>query len=247
MVDKESLAAKVIRITAYLVFITSIFVVWQGWYLPEPQYTADSYAQVLAREFGMSMKNVIINTFVFLIPLYIISFSLKPSLKKFSFMRLVITGLVALGLGIVIVVFIVSKSLAFWFPLEKATHHIERRVFTRGRGGNLGLQKEYIMHFSTKTPNLLFIKNQIVPNLQLLGYTVDSFGLQIRGKRYMSNSSKNKDIIIESVYKIPLETTLLPNDVGVINFRKDKTNTINFVIDRLEGNNTVTGYLQSYH
>ncbi|QQG41058.1 MAG: hypothetical protein HYV37_01900 [Candidatus Levyibacteriota bacterium] len=246
MFEKQSLAVKIITIIAYIVLLTSIFIAWQGWYFPKPQYTATSYAQVIAQEFGMSMKNIIINLAIFFLPMYVISFLFKASLKRFSWWRIFLVGTIALLFSVFFVVRAVTESLSLWYPLEKATHNIERKVFTRGMDGGLGLQKEYTIHFSVKTSNLLFIQNQIAPNLQLLGYSVESFGVQIRGKRYiMQSNQKNKDNAVQNIYNTPLQNILLNGDGAVINFQKDPKNTIYFVTESYQENNTIEGFLQS--
>ena len=238
-------------LTGFSTFFLFIFIliIWNGWFLPEPQYIVYSYDEIVKKEVMLSLINLLIDIVILFLPIYITALFFKRLQRTFTLKRFSAILILVIVLSSLIVVRTISESLSLWQPLEQSTHNIEQRTFSRGRGGGLGLQKVYAVRFTTKTSNLSFIKNGIIPTLERFGYEVNDYGATIGRQDYTSVSDHmSTDIQVQSINNIPFTAPLADLDFAGINFRKKRSlNSIDLVTGNYRGDDIVKGYLQSYY
>lgn len=250
MVSKHRLGLAVLTALSAFFLLFGLIVIWKGWFLPEPQYTTNSFDDVRTQEISLSVINLLINVVILFVPIYTISLFFKSSQQLFAFKRFLIILISVLLLSSVFIARTVYESLQFWQPLEASTRSMNDRTFTRGRGGGLGLQKIYFIDFTTKGSNLSFIQNEIIPILQSYGYTAHDFGLSIGRKHYTTFTTDipSDDMHIENLNQVPFTTRLSPLDYANINFQNKKSyGSLNLRIDNYKGSELIKGSVRAYY
>ncbi len=232
-----------------IIFLIALSVVWNGWFLPEPQYTVNSYKEIVSQEITLSFISVIFDIVILFPLLYIISFALSY-LKNLTFgQRTLLILMICFVFSLIAISSSIVQSLKFWQPLVKSTDTIEQRTFTRTRGGGFGLQKSYMVRFSQQKLDLSVIQKGVVPYLIADGYTANDFGARVGGQEYSDNNAPSiKAIQLKDVRELPFTTPLQKFDYANINFaKKNPSDAINILIDNNEEKNILEGTLTAYH
>ena len=165
-----------------------------GWFLPEPQYSAGSYQEVLNQEILQSLKNLFINIAVLSVGFALTFWVFLSAIFNLSkFKIILICFLLGLISGTAIVSLDIIKSISHWRVLEGATLGFEQKSYGRGRGGGLGLQKEYSITFVNPSNTADSVKNVLVPSLQKSGFTIHP---QATGQEMVNKLDLGQDFVI---------------------------------------------------
>lgn len=153
-------------ILGLLIIIPLAFVIWNGWFLPEPHYSAYSFSEVILKELTLSIKNLFINILLLFLPLYLLIHSYINTSIKRAIIIIVISSLFVFK--------DIVSSILLWQPLEQATQSYNNRVYSRYRGGGLGLAKVYNILFTIPSNNVKSVKEDLVPILRSKGFDIDT-------------------------------------------------------------------------
>jgi hypothetical protein len=145
-----------------------------GWFLPEPKYTVSSMNQVLISEIKLSLTNLFINMIVFTIAFFITFVLFFSEIFHFTKLKIISLCLIfAFITGIITISLDIYKSMNYWNILDKSLTSYQNKAYHRGRGGGLGLQKEYYIHFTIPSDNVQSERDVLIPSLKKSGFTID--------------------------------------------------------------------------
>ncbi len=193
--EKPAVIILTVLLTVVL-FLPALIIVLTGWFLPEPQYTANSFSEVIAKEVTLSVTNLLIDLVLFSLSIFFTLVFLLLKIFKFSILKSVLIVLTAaFTLSLVCVSYSILESLNFWQPLEEATIMYQDKTYSRGRGGGLGLQKVYHLNFTIPSDNIASVRDDLVPTLEKRGFSTDSIS---SGPEMINNLNQGEKFVITS-------------------------------------------------
>jgi hypothetical protein len=194
--NKTSKLAVAILTLLLILIVTIPLFTWVrlGWFLPEPQYTATFYNQILQQELILSLKNLLIGFLILTVAFFLTFFFFFSRIFHFSGLKIL---LVCSFFGAITTVGItgwdISRSMSYWGFLERATLSYEQKIYKRGRGGGLGIQKEYSITFVNPSNTADGVKSVLVPSLQQSGFIIHP---QSTGQKMMDNLNMGQNFVI---------------------------------------------------
>lgn len=217
-----------------------------------PRYQVYSFSEVLKIEIIWGVFNVLLESFLLFIPMYIIAFFIKTTISFYNLKRTIIVALIALIISSVFVGRLVLGFISIWTPLENASKSFDSKNYELGRTMLFPL-RQYTVYFTKKTSDFLFINNEIIPTLEKTGYTLDNFTLSIGGETYTNEKSIAEpppvEVIVEDISEIPLDTPLSREnfDHATLSFHKSNSSdpkSITIHIEPYDGNGFVKGFVR---
>lgn len=175
--SSNNIAAIALTLILVVVFlIPSVLLLHAGFYplLPEPHYISSSINEVLYKEIFLSFKNVAINFVVLTVVAFISLVVMFTNIFKFTKLKTIFFCMsIAFIISLLLPVFDIILSMKYWQILDKATMIYENKLYNRGRGGGLGLQKEYFIQFTIPSNNVQTVRDILIPALEKEQFSID--------------------------------------------------------------------------
>ena len=214
-----------------LLFLFAFSWIWNGSFLPEPNYSASSFSGVITKEISLSIPRLLIDTVICLLSVYLILAFFEGTFFSTRGKHLMLTVLFSAIFSTIIISLQIYKSINYWQPFIALSQNFNDSTFGRGRGGAFGAQKEYALTAHPKSFNLSSIESQIIPSMSRSGYSVGGFFIRVNGKIYSSNQFPNS-ISVDDIRNVPFSDTLKPNEVINITFENKRAREgTNLIID----------------